>query len=317
MKKVWLIGAGGMAQDYMKVLEDLKATTTIIGRGENSAKEFKEVTGRDVEIGGLQSFLSKKPDVCSHAIIAVGIEKLFETTKQLLNHNIKNILIEKPGALFDNEFEELVNLSEVKKANVYIAYNRRYFASVIKAKEIIAQDGGVTSFNFEFTEWAHTIAPLKKGEGVKEKWFLGNSSHVVDLAFNIGGIPKELSSYTSGGIDWHPSASIFCGAGISDNGALFSYTANWESAGRWWVEILTKEHKLILKPMEKLQIQKRGTILETFVTDIDYSLDDNFKPGLYLQTEKFLKNDFDNMCSIKEQTKILKIYNKIANYRDE
>ena len=69
--------------------------------------------------------------------------------------------------------------------------------------------------------------------------------------------------------------------------------------------------------MEKLQIQKRGTILETFVTDIDYSLDDNFKPGLYLQTEKFLKNDFDNMCSIKEQTKILKIYNKIANYRDE
>ena len=314
MRKVWLIGAGGMAQDYIRILENLKATTTIIGRGENSANKFKESTGKNVEIGGLQSFLSKKPDICSHAIIAVGVEKLFETAKQLLNYNIKNILIEKPGALFDKEFEELVNLSELKKANVYIAYNRRYFASVIKAKEIIAQDGGVTSFNFEFTEWSHIIGPLKKGFGVKEKHFLGNSTHVVDLAFNLGGLPKELSYYTSGGLDWHPSASVFCGAGISDSGALFNYTANWESAGRWGVEVLTKEHKLILRPMEKLQIQKRGTIVENLVEDIDYSLDDNFKPGLYLQTEKFLKNDFENMCSIKEQNKMVKIYNKMANY---
>ena len=314
MKKIWLIGAGGMAQDYMKVLEALKATTTIIGRGENSAKFFKEATGRNVETGGLQFFLSKEPDPCTHTIIAVGIEKLFETTKQLLNHNVKNILIEKPGALLNNEFKELVSLSELKKANVYIAYNRRYFDSVIKAKEIIAHDGGITSFNFDFTEWAHEIVALKKAEGVKEKWFLSNSTHVVDLAFNIGGTPKELSSYTSGAVDWHPSASIFCGAGISDKGALFNYTANWESAGRWGIEVLTKEHKLILRPMEKLKIQKRGTIAENFVEDIDYSLDDNFKPGLYLQTEKFLNNDFDNMCSIKEQNKMIKTYNKIANY---
>ena len=315
MKKVWLIGAGGMAQDYIKVLDDLKVTTTIIGRGEDSAKKFKQFTGREVELGGLQRFLSKDQDICSHAIVAVGVEKLFETTKQLLNYNIKNILIEKPGALFENEFEELVNLSEIKKANIYIAYNRRYFASVIKAKEIIEQDGGVVSFNFEFTEWAHVIAPLKKGNDVKEKWFLSNSTHVVDLAFNIGGIPKEFSSFTNGSLDWHPSASVFCGAGISENGALFNYTANWESAGRWGVEILTKNNKLILRPMEKLQIQKRGTILETFVTDIDYSLDDNFKPGLYLQTKNFLKNNFDNMCSIKEQNNNVEIYNKIANYK--
>jgi predicted dehydrogenase len=315
MKKVWLIGSGEMSQEYMKVLESFNVTTTIIGRGKNSANKFKNVTGRDVQIGGLDSFLSKNPEVCSYAIVSVGVEKLFEITKQLLNYNIKNILIEKPASIFDYEFEELVNLSESKKANVYIAYNRRYFASVIKAKEIIAQDGGVTSFNFEFTEWSHVIAPLKKGDGVKEKWFLANSTHVVDLAFYLGGSPKDLFSYTSGGLDWHPSASIFCGAGISDRGALFNYTANWESAGRWGVEVLTKEHKLILRPMEKLKIQKRGTIAENFVEDIDYSLDDDFKPGLYIQTEKFLKNNFDNMCSIEEQKKAVKIYNKMANYK--
>ena len=314
MQKVWLVGAGGMAQDYVKVLDELKISTTVIGRGAESAKKFKENIGKTVQTGGLESFLSTTEEVCSHAIVAVGVEKLFETTKQLLNHNVKNILIEKPGALFNNEFEELVNLSESKKANVYIAYNRRYFASVNRARQIIAEDGGVTSFNFEFTEWAHVIAPLTKGKGVKENWFLANSTHVVDLAFNLGGLPKELSSFTAGGLDWHPSASVFSGAGKSENGALFSYAANWESAGRWGVEVLTKEHKLILRPMEKLQIQKRGTVAVNFVEDIDYSLDDNFKPGLYLQTEKFLANNYDEMCSITEQNKILDIYNKMANY---
>ena len=42
-------------------------------------------------------------------------------------------------------------------------------------KEIIAEDNGVTSFNFEFTEWSHEIEKLEKAPGVKENWFLANS----------------------------------------------------------------------------------------------------------------------------------------------
>lgn len=315
MNNVWIIGAGEMAQNYYKVLKDLNIPVTVIGRGEKSAIEFEKLTGKNVETGGLQNFLSKKYDPCSHAIVAVGVEKLFETTKQLLNHNINNILVEKPGALFDSEFKELVELSKAKKANVYIAYNRRFFASVLEAKKIIEQDGGVTSFNFEFTEWAHTIEPLQKGYGVKEKWFLSNSTHVVDLAFILCGFPKEISCFTNGSLKWHPSSSIFCGSGISEKGALFNYTANWESAGRWGIEILTKNHKLILRPMEKLKIQKKGSITEENVESIDYKLDNDFKPGLYLQTLKFLNHDFNDLCSIEEQYMALSIYNKIANYK--
>ena len=130
---------------------------------------------------------------------------------------------------------------------------------------------------------------------------MSNSTHVVDLAFNLGGLPKELASYTSGSLDWHPSASVFCGAGKSDKNALFNYAANWESAGRWSIEILTKNHKLILRPMEKLQIQNRGSIALNFVSDIDYSLDEKYKPGLFLQTNNFIACNFNNLCSIHQQ----------------
>ncbi len=312
--KIWLIGAGGMAQDYIKVLQGLDKEFVVIGRGEQAAQKCKEVSGCEVQAGGLDNFLSSSPEVISHAIVAVGVEKLYETTKQLLEYGVKNILVEKPGAMHTDQFEELNNLAQEKNANVIIAYNRRFYASTLKAREIIKQDGGVASFNFEFTEWAHIIEPLLKADGVKEKWFLGNSTHVVDMAFYLGGKPKEICSFSNGSLSWHPASSNFSGAGISENSALFNYQANWESAGRWSVEILTKEHRLIFKPMEKLQIQKRGSIAQEFDESIDYTLDEKYKPGLFLQTKSFLDKNFDGMCSIKEQFDMMDVYNKIANY---
>lgn len=313
-KNIWLIGAGGMAQDYIKVLQGLDKSFIVIGRGEETAKKCEKTTGCKVQTGGLKEYLLKKPELCSHAIIAVGVEKLYETTKELLEYGVKNILVEKPGALETWQFEELNALVKDKDANIIIAYNRRFYASVLKAQEIIKEDGGVSSFNFEFTEWSHVIEPLVKADGVKEKWFLGNSTHVVDLAFYLGGIPKEISSFSNGSLSWHPTGSNFSGAGVSKSGALFNYQANWESAGRWSVEILTKEHRLIFRPMEKLQIQKIGTIPQLFDETIDYSIDEKYKPGLFVQTEKFLNNNFERMCSIEDQYKMMNIYNKIVNY---
>jgi len=314
MNNVWLIGAGIMAQDYINVLKGLTNNFIVIGRGEESAKQCQEKTGCNVKAGGLAKFIDNSPPVCSHAIVAVGVEKLFETTKELLDYNVKNILVEKPGSLHNHEFDILVKLANEKNANVFIAYNRRFYASTLKAQEIIKADGGVTSFNFEFTEWGHVIEGITKAEGVKEKWFLGNSTHVVDMAFYLGGKPKELCSFHGGMLDWHPSASNFSGAGISVSGALFNYQANWESAGRWSVEILTKEHRLIFKPMEKLQIQKRGAIAQEFEKNIDYSLDEEYKPGLYLQTKYFLEDKTKEMCSLNDQNNLINTYNRIANY---
>jgi len=315
MKNIWLIGAGPMAQDYIKVLQSLECDFKVIGRGKETAALCEKETGCRVVQGGLNDFLDSKPEVSSYAIVSVGVDKLYETTKALLLYGVKHILVEKPGGMFEEEFNDLVKTAETKKAQVLIAYNRRFYASVLKAKEIIEDDGGVSSFNFEFTEWSHIIGSLDKPKEIKEKWFLGNSTHVVDLAFFLGGKPSELCSFSSGGLDWHSASSVFSGAGMSEKDALFSYQANWESAGRWSVEVLTKEHKLILRPMEKLQIQKRGTVTQEFV-EIDDSLDVEFKPGLMIQTKNFLEGDIQNFCTLEEQREMMPTYYKMANYSD-
>ena len=66
---------------------------------------------------------------------------------------------------------------------------------MIKAQEHIKRDGGVKSFNFDFTEWTNKVGKLVTNKKVLKNWFLLNSTHVVDLAFYLGGVPKNMTSY--------------------------------------------------------------------------------------------------------------------------
>ncbi len=310
-EQVLLIGAGSMAVEYAKVLSELNITPIVICRSEKSAESFLQKTAIEAKSGGLKKYFQDKLSYPRRAIVCVSEKQLGIVTLFLLQHNIENILVEKPGGFNEEEIQNIDNISKEKKINVFVGYNRRFYSSVLKAKELIKEDGGVTSFFFEFTEWGHVIEKLIKEDGVKENWFLHNSTHVIDLAFYLGGKPKESCSYISGSLKWHPSASIFTGAGISETGALFSYQANWEAPGRWGVEVLTNNYRLIFRPMEKLQIQKKGNILieEELIDDI---LDKEYKPGLYRQTKAFLDNP-DSLLNIKEQVAMLHIYDRILN----
>lgn len=314
MKTIWLIGTGLMGIEYSKVLKALDFNFIAIGRGEQSAKKFEIETGHNVITGGLGEFLITKPILPDSAIVAVGIEALTETAIMLLDYGVTNILQEKPGIGYPSEINSLVKLTTEKKANVLLAYNRRFYSSVLKAQEIIFEDGGVSSFSFEFTEWSHIISTLKKTKVEHNTWFLGNSTHVIDTAFFLGGKPKQLAAFFKGGLTWHPSSSVFSGAGISEENALFSYQANWEAPGRWVLEICTLKHRLIFKPMESLQIQNIGSVAVDQV-EIDSHLDKEFKPGLYLQTQAFIEGDYKRFCTILDQNDMIdKYYKSMSGY---
>ena len=312
-KDVWLIGSGGMAVDYAKVLGSLGVATTVIGRGSASASTFTEKTKLPVVLGGLDAYLQTKPEEPLCAIVAVGVEVLASTMQSLLDYGVLNILVEKPGVLTKEELVKIASLAKAKSARVQIAYNRRFYASTLRALEVIEEDGGVESMHFEFTEWGHEIRDLKKAEGVKDAWFLGNSTHVVDLAFYLSGIPLEIHSYTAGTLDWHPSSAIFAGAGRTNTGVVFSYQANWDAPGRWGLEIITSNYRLIFRPMESLQIMRKGSV-KIEPVELDDRLDKEFKPGLYEQVRRFLGNENEGFCNIEEQLAKWDLYCRMAGY---
>jgi len=312
---IWIVGAGLMAKEYAKVLTALQVPFMVIGRSEENCNKISAEFSCPIIAGGIEKFLTTKPVLPSKVIVSVGIEALSVTTGLLIEYGVKDILLEKPGVGYATEIYSLNDLAKKQDAKVLLAYNRRFYSSVLKAQEIIEADGGVTSFAFEFTEWSHVIETLTKTREEWHNWFLGNSTHVVDTAFFLGGNPVNLSAYHTGTINWHPSSAIFAGAGTTDQGALFSYHANWEAPGRWVLEILTRKSRLLFKPMESLQIQVIGSVAVNPV-EIDDTLDKNFKPGLYLQTKAFLENDLKRFCTLDEQReKIEKYYLQMSGYK--
>lgn len=306
-KQIFLIGTGQMAVDYVKVLLAQKHEITVIGRGSTSAKKFEQQTGIMPVTGGIAHYLEVTPfPDNSYVIIATGTQDLMQTMLTVLRAGASRVLIEKPAALSIEELLANEKNLEPFADRVFVAYNRRFYASVIEAQRLIEDDGGLQSINFEFTEWGHKIEPLEKAPGVKENWFFANSTHVVDLAFYLAGIPVEWKAYSKPGkLTWHKKTN-FAGAGITDKGVLFSYLSNWESAGRWGIELLTENRRIYLKPLEGIAIQKKGSIvIESY--EFDVTLDKEFKPGLYVQTKRFLSNNNYNLCKMKDHINNSKI----------
>lgn len=316
-RNVWLIGSGPMAQAYAAVLQAQSIDFRVIGRGAASAEAFQQSTGVAVVCGGLDAVLAEL-HVPEQAIVAVGVEQLAPVAQRLIGAGCRRLLLEKPGALDLAELRALHSTAQSHGAEVWIAYNRRFYASVQKLRQLATADGGITSAVFEFTEWSHRLRDLQKAPGVKEHWLLANSTHVIDLAFSIIGYPAggQWQAWHGGTLDWHPAAARFHGAGVSERGIPFAYQADWEAPGRWGVELLTRRNRFLLRPMEALQVIHLGSV-ESQPIELDDALDHQFKPGLFCQCKAFLTGQpaqIDQLCSLEEQLKAFPTYYRIAGY---
>lgn len=307
-----LVGTGPMARAYANVLKKLRIDFRAVGRVADRAAAFAADIGVETEGGGIGNWLAGN-EAPARAIVAVSIEALEQTACALLKAGCPSILLEKPGALDRAGLERIATCAQQSGAKVWIAFNRRYYASVAVVRAMIEEDGGATSAFFDFTELGYRIATLHTDPAIKRRWFYANSLHVVDLAFHLIGAPRSMASLAVGSVEWHKSSAQFGGCGISDRGVPFTYRADWAAPGRWRAEIFTNKRRLILCPLEKIRIQLHDSFEEKSI-NVDYHLDETFKPGLFRQTEAWLSEDDAISCQISELLGKMGIYEKMSNY---
>jgi hypothetical protein len=164
--------------------------------------------------------------------------------------------------------------------------------------------------HFEFTEWSHKIKKADTPKQVRDSWFLANSTHVIDLAFYLAGVPKEIQCITKGNLDWSKNPSIYIGSGTTIKGVPFTYNSNWNAPGRWSIELTTSDHRFKLAPLEELKVMRIGEIDFNNV-DIDYHIDKKYKPGLFNMVKNFISGNYNDFCSIDQQLLHLEFFNKI------
>jgi predicted dehydrogenase len=254
---LWLIGAGPMARRYAEALSHRGRHFAVIGRGEESAAAFEAEIRAPVRRGGLEAALRAAAPP-RRAIVATPVAELAASCRTLLEAGVRSVLVEKPGALTPETMEAVAAEANAAGADIRVAYNRRFLPSVAMARAAIAEDGGVLAFAFEFSDPGERIAASAHPAEVKENWIYANGSHVIDLAFHLGGAPETLTAITAGTTAWHSRAARFAGAGRTRDGALFAYRANYEGPGSWGLEIDTPRRRLLLRPLESLSQQLCG-----------------------------------------------------------
>jgi predicted dehydrogenase len=311
--QILIVGAGAIAREYVNVVQDLGHQPIVVGYGNKNVDRLKnDYPGVKAESGGLENWL-KHNQSPQHAIIATPINHLAKATRVLMERGCIHLLVEKPLTYNEDEALELANLSYEKGCRVNIAFNRRSYVSVQKAKQLIKQDGGVSSFHFDFTEATFRINPANYSEDTNRFWGMANSSHVIDTAFYLAGKPQWMESKQyEKAIDWHPAGSIFTGMGETQTGVPFTYHANWGCPGKWNIEIMTPARKLLFSPMERLHQQVKGGFKVELV-DLDYGIDMDYKPGFNQQVMSWLQGE-EHLMSLREFEEELKNYQKIFKY---
>lgn len=312
---ILVIGAGFIADQYCLALRRLGINqVTVVSRSETSAGRIREAHGFSAFPGGYAEKLPSLP-VFDLVVVATPIHDLLSAARLALARGNGNLLIEKPGALYSSEIKAFQEESKDAPSRIRVAFNRLAYPNFWKLQELAREEGGITSCRYTFTEWVHTINFDKESQEAYRRWGISNSLHVISMAHALIGFPRELAAFQQGEFSWHPSGSRFSGAGLSDRDIPFSYHADWDSAGRWGVEIMTRQNAYQLIPLEGLFRCKKGTV-QWEPVEFQKAFED-VKQGLAEEVAVMLKPELEEtpiLPDLKETARFLETAEKIFGY---
>lgn len=312
-KSVLVIGGSELAKQYSLALLKMNVSDiTIISKtGKNISEFCKDYKIRSLT-GGFEKHLPTM-DKMDLVIIATPIPTLISATELALEYDQNNILVEKPGSLY---YEKLLLLKEkIDSQRVRIAYNRLVYPSFHKLKQLVEKDGGISSCRFTFTEWINRIDFKKDEPEVYDLWGISNSLHVISTVAEMIGMPLEIYPFQYGKLDWHKAGSIFVGSGITENKIPFSYHADWESGGRWSIEVMTHKNSYQLIPLEQLYVCPKGTgKLKAVELKVAFA---DLKPGIAEEIAVMLSDNIEQkigLISLDKASNFNKLAEKIFGY---
>ena len=318
MSRCLVVGAGKMGIAHLQTVAALAPEAFAAWAPSDRHRAAVEASGAQLLGGSLEDALQAFG--ATHVFIASPVETLAPIALRVLATGVRHILLEKPAALTLSEGHQLLTVAKDLDAQIFVGYNRRFYASVRTALSLINTAAEqIESVLFEFNEVvADPAGPKGHARHVKDRWLLANSMHVVDTAFHAVGLPDVQKSHFHhfAALSWHAAGSIFVGSGATLTGVPFAYHANWDSPGRWGFEWMTKSTRYVFRPMEKLSVMRRGQFnLEP--VDIEDEMDIRFKPGVYHQNKAFLNGNLSSrLVTLQAAVDLIALAQRLAGYPD-
>lgn len=310
---VSIIGSGYMASEHLKVFTSLNEVDQIFiySRNTKTAQALVESSAKARFCASLDElYSSSKSDL---VIVCVPELHTKDICEKIKGYPWK-ILVEKPLGYNLTQAREISDLCQDKASDIYVAFNRRYYSAILEAESSLSKLSSEQTRLIEIRDQEDQISALSAGqpELVVQNWMYANSIHLIDLFYVFG--RGEIHSVVPV-IEWNKEKPSFVCAKITfDSGDVGIYTANWNKPGPWRITISTDEKFYELKPIEKLQIQEKGSrqLIDVALS----SADTLFKPGLLRQAEELvsvIKSGAGNtqLPTLRESLRSMELVGKI------
>jgi len=219
-------------------------------------------------------------------VIAVTITSTLEVSLECFNFPWIT-LIEKPLGINLAEAEKLVDVANKKGRKAFVAFNRRYHASMNWVKD---QLDSIESKRFiKIQDQENTIEAKKDGHAkiVLENWMFANSIHMIDLFRFFGRSPITNITPIKPWPGTNSDVLEYLAAISYENGDTALYEGIWNAQGPWAVTVSTREKRFEMKPVESAFYQNQ--VDRTIHRMEPDSLDNDYKPGFYLQATDVVK----------------------------
>ena len=301
--KIALIGAGYMAEEYLKIFSKKKIICeAIFSRTSIKSKILK----KRYKIKKIYTSLNDlKNDNNINALIIAINEEFLKKILNKLDLNRYRILCEKPIGV--NYVETKNIISKIKNKNIYVSLNRRFYSSNQKAKDLIDKYKGKRLISIRDQQIQNFRSKI-----VNKNLMYCNSVHLIDY----------INIYARGKLIKIQKLKKFKNKNFSENltRLIFSskdevlYHCNWNSPGPWSVNIIQKNHSIEMKPLENLVQEKIINDKRIRIFHNKSKIDCEFKPGLFYQVSEFIKmleNKDHKLVNLKDYFSTVKLIKKI------
>ena len=310
--KIAIIGSGYIANEYAKVLKKIKncKISGIYSRKYIKAKLFAKkhnvkIIGRSIE----DLYMQTRADA---VIVAVSPDSLRSITKEIFKFSWLS-LIEKPLGINESEAKSINKLSRDLKRRSFIALNRRHYSSTLKSIDLLKLDNSKRIINIYGQEDLNKIKKLKFNKKIIDNYMYVNGIHLIDYMtiFCRGKIKKIEKPIKWKGYKRGYVLSVF----YFSSGDIATFSTIWNKPSPWQVIVTTDKQRIELKPLENCKL----IILDKKI-EKNYKIDQIdkvFKPGLYRQTNEFIKNISNpnkSLMDINHGYKLMKILKNIYKH---
>ena len=281
--RVAMIGTGKAGRYHLEALEKIRGVrvTCIVNRGGSDPSSLMKRYAIPTCYVGVEKALAKRD--FDAAIVAVPPSSTLAISKDLFESDI-HCLIEKPPGTTVEEASALCSAAVRPKVTSAVAFNRRFYSSVLEAAEYVEALGAPYAIHVNSPERLEKIRKSGEPEETTRNRIVTNTCHSIDLFTAFAGEYEAVESVGSpryaDGIRVDYAGSIRFRKGAS---GMFS--SHWSSPGDRVVTLYGRDYKLEINLSRNRLTATHGKSVRMFRPG---PVDWVFKAGVYLQDFQFL-----------------------------